>query len=156
MCLGSTLSYPHKEFLNPHPHQVHPAPAPLQVQPASPRSQSSAGSRTGLANAGTRPAQDYNLYTSLAHSQDFLNLLESEHLVCSATATTKTELGIIQLWFNYFAASFYRELGIRFFWEAKERDAQAVGAFTPAYLFVYGAVMYAVQILLLRLHSCFC
>jgi len=136
MCFGSTLSYPHKRIFKP-------APAPST-------------SRTRPAASSTRLAQDYNLYTSLAHSQDFLNLLESEHLVCSATATTKTELGIIQLWFNYFAASFYRELGIRFFWEAKERDAQAVGAFTPAYLFVYGAVMYAVQILLLRLHSCFC
>jgi len=101
MCFGSTLSYPHKRIFKP-------APAPST-------------SRTRPAASSTRLAQDYNLYTSLAHSQDFLNLLESEHLVCSATATTKTELGIIQLWFNYFAASFYRELGIRFFWEAKER-----------------------------------
>jgi len=30
------------------------------------------------------------------------NLLESENLFCSATAATKTTLGIIQLWFNYF------------------------------------------------------
>ena len=30
------------------------------------------------------------------------NLLESGNLFCSATATTKTALGIIQLWFNYF------------------------------------------------------
>jgi len=29
------------------------------------------------------------------------NLLESGDLVCSATAATKTALGIIQLWFNY-------------------------------------------------------
>ena len=36
MRFGSTLSYPHKEFLTPtpHPHQVQPAPAPQQVQPA--------------------------------------------------------------------------------------------------------------------------
>ena len=85
MCFGSTLSYPHKRIFKP-------APAPST-------------SRTRPAASSTRLAQDYNLYTSLAHSQDFLNLLESEHLVCSATAATKTELGIIQLWFNYFAAS---------------------------------------------------
>jgi len=32
-------------------------------------------------------------------------------VVCSATAVTKTALGIIQLWFNYFAASFFMALG---------------------------------------------
>jgi len=31
-------------------------------------------------------------------------------LVCNATAGRKTALGIIQLWFNYFAASFSRHL----------------------------------------------
>ena len=30
------------------------------------------------------------------------NLQESGNLFCNATATTKTALGIIQLWFNYF------------------------------------------------------
>jgi len=30
------------------------------------------------------------------------NLLESGNLFCSATAMTKTALGTIQLWFNYF------------------------------------------------------
>jgi len=39
------------------------------------------------------------------------NLLESENLVCSATAATTTALGIIQLWFNYFVASFFKALG---------------------------------------------
>jgi len=40
---------------------------------------------------------------SLACSQDFLkNLLESRNFFCSATAATKTTLGIIQLCFNYF------------------------------------------------------
>jgi len=39
-------------------------------------------------------------------------LLESENLVCSATAGTKTALDIIQVWFNYFAASFFKALGI--------------------------------------------
>jgi len=32
--------------------------------------------------------------------------------VCSATAGTKTALGIIQLWFNYFAAFFSRHLAM--------------------------------------------
>jgi len=32
--------------------------------------------------------------------------VESENLVCGAAAGTKTALGIIQLWFKYFAASF--------------------------------------------------
>jgi len=32
MSFVSTLTYLHKEFLNPHPHQVQPAPQ--QVQPA--------------------------------------------------------------------------------------------------------------------------
>jgi len=39
------------------------------------------------------------------------NLLESEILVCSAMARMKTALGIIQLWFKYFAASFFKALG---------------------------------------------
>jgi len=34
------------------------------------------------------------------------NWLESGNLACSATAGTKTALGIIQLWLNYLAASF--------------------------------------------------
>jgi len=37
-------------------------------------------------------------------------LLESKNLVCNATEGTKTALGIIQVWFNYFAASFSRHL----------------------------------------------
>jgi len=57
-------------------------------------------------------------------------LLESGNLVCSATVATKTALGIIQLWFNYFATSFYKPLGIHFSREANEIDATVVGAFT--------------------------
>ena len=38
-------------------------------------------------------------------------LLESEILVCSSTARMKSALGIIQLWFIYFAASFFKTLG---------------------------------------------
>ena len=37
MCFGSTLSYPHKEFLNPRPQQVQPALTPRQIQPAPAR-----------------------------------------------------------------------------------------------------------------------
>jgi len=36
---------------------------------------------------------------------------EWNYLFCSATAGTKTALGIIQVWFNYFAASFFNALG---------------------------------------------
>jgi len=39
------------------------------------------------------------------------NLLESENLICNATGGTKTALGIIPVWFNYFAASFFKALG---------------------------------------------
>jgi len=51
------------------------------------------------------------------------NLLESGILFCCATAATKTAPGIILLGSNYFAASFYKALGVRFSREAKERDA---------------------------------
>jgi len=44
-----------------------------------------------------------NMCKSLACFQDFLkSLLESRNFLCSATAATKTTLGVIQLWFNYF------------------------------------------------------
>jgi len=63
MCFGSTLIYPHNEFLNPHRSKFNPHP---------PRTQSSAGSRTRPANAGTRnprglsrPAQDSNTYIQM-------------------------------------------------------------------------------------------
>jgi len=38
------------------------------------------------------------------------NLLQNENLVCYAAAGTKSALSIIQVWFNYFAASFSRHL----------------------------------------------
>jgi len=37
---------------------------------------------------------------------EFLVNLPEGNLFCSATATTKTVLGIIQLWFNYFRGMF--------------------------------------------------
>jgi len=43
-----------------------------------------------------------HVYTYLACSQGFLKICWSGKLFCSATAATKTALGIIQLWFNYF------------------------------------------------------
>jgi len=59
-------------------------------------------------------------------------------LVSSGTAGTKTALDIIQLWFNYFASSFFNALAIYVSREAKERNAPVVGAFSPVSLFVYG------------------
>jgi len=46
-------------------------------------------------------------------------------------------LGILQLWFKYFAASFLRALGISFNREAKERDALVVSIFFPLPLLMY-------------------
>ena len=49
------------------------------------------------------PRSTKNVYTSLACSQDFLKiLLENGNLFCSATAATKSALGITQHWFKYF------------------------------------------------------
>ena len=59
------------------------------------------------------------------------NLLQSENLVFSATAGTKTALGIIQLSFNYFVASFFKALGIHFSRETKEGDAMVASVFSP-------------------------
>jgi len=55
MCFASTLSYPQKEFLNPHPQQVQPAPHSHAKQSGSPQ----ATHPRGL----TRPAQDSSSYT---------------------------------------------------------------------------------------------
>jgi len=65
------------------------------------------------------------------------NLLESKNLFCSATAATKTALGIIQLCINRVALSFFNKLGIHSSWEVKQRDTRVVGAFTPISLVVY-------------------
>jgi len=59
------------------------------------------------------------------------------NLFYCATTATKTALGIIQLWFDYFAASFFKALGVHFSREARERDAPVVGEFTPVSLSVY-------------------
>jgi len=40
----------------------------------------------------------------------------------SATAKNTTALGILHVWFNYAAASFFKELGIYLSREAKESD----------------------------------
>jgi len=47
--------------------------------------------------------------------------------VCSATTGTKTALDIIQLWFNHFAASFFRAFGMRVSREAKEKCPKTKG-----------------------------
>ena len=54
-------------------------------------------------------------------------------MVCSATAGTKTALGIIQLWFQYFAASFFKALGneILIIWKFPKSTAGRVFE-TPA------------------------
>jgi len=49
--------------------------------------------------------------TSLAYSQISQNLAGERNAVCITTAGTKTALGIIQIWFNYFAASHFKALG---------------------------------------------
>jgi len=61
------------------------------------------------------------------------NLLESGNSVCSAMATTKTALGIIQFWFNY-----YCDILVYTSWETKQRDSAVVGSFIPVSFFVYG------------------
>jgi len=59
-------------------------------------------------------------------------------VVCTATAGTKIALGIIQLCFSYFAASFFKARGIHFSKEAEERYTSVVGAFAPVSRFLYG------------------
>ena len=60
MCFGSTLKYPHKEFLIPHPPctrtKYNPLRSHSKFNPRPPRTlkHSSAGSWTRPANAGTR------------------------------------------------------------------------------------------------------
>jgi len=62
------------------------------------------------------------------------DLLESGNLFCSAAATTNTVLGIIKALVQFLS----RHFAMHFSWEAKQRDATAVGSFTPVSLFVYG------------------
>lgn len=64
-------------------------------------------------------------------------VLESENLVCSVTAGTKTSPGMIQVSLNYFTAYFFKALSIRFSREAKERYAPVVVALLSFSLFVY-------------------
>ena len=71
--------------------------------------------------------------------QRFLeNLLESGTLFCIATAATKTALGIIQVWFNYFRGILACTLLGRL-----SKDAAVVGSFIPVFLFVYGDDQFA-------------
>jgi len=61
-------------------------------------------------------------------------LLESEYLVCNATASTNTPLGITQLWLPCFVASVFKALGIHSSRKVKEKDAQVVGVFLSPFL----------------------
>jgi len=79
-----------------------------------------------------------NMGRHLLHTPNISRkLLESENVVCNSTAATKNALGIFQLWFNYFAASFFKELGVHFSREFKERDVPVAVAFHRASLLVY-------------------
>jgi len=70
--------------------------------------------------------------TSLDIFPRFLeNLLGSEIFFCSATAGKKTALRTVHIWLKYFAASFFKALGIQFSKEAEESDFLVVGAFIP-------------------------
>jgi len=76
MCFVSTLSYPHKEFLNPCPPGTRSRPAA-----SSTRTHGSAGSRTRPASAGTcnprglsRSAQDSSVCSLAKLRNVFYNL----------------------------------------------------------------------------------
>jgi len=43
-----------------------------------------------------------------------------------------------QIWSSIFYGIFFRALDIHFSWEAKERDAPVVSAFSSVWLLVYG------------------
>jgi len=47
-------------------------------------------------------------------------LLESEKIFCSSTARTKTAPGVLQLWIDYFEASFLKALGKNFSRQAED------------------------------------
>jgi len=64
-------------------------------------------------------------------------MLESENLVSNATARTKTALGVIQFWLNYFTSFFFKALGIHVCSKATERGVSVVSVFHPFPYFVY-------------------
>ena len=68
----------------------------------------------------------------------FLKSLVSESLFCSTTVGTKTALCILQLWLHYFAASFFKALGIQLSMESKQTHVPVVSAFAPVSHLVYG------------------
>ena len=61
---------------------------------------------------------------------------ECKNLVYSATATTKTALVVLQLWFHCFTASFCKALCMHFSREAKDRDAKSAVALSLLFLLV--------------------
>jgi len=74
--------------------------------------------------AGRMPSLGrHNMRRHIWHSsKTSRNLLDSEILVCSALVGTKIALGCHPplVWFNYFAASFFKALGIHFSRQAKK------------------------------------
>jgi len=54
------------------------------------------------------------------------NFLESGNLFCIAMAASKTAVGFIQLWFNYFPVILASSLPVKL-----SRDVLAIGSFTP-------------------------
>ena len=66
------------------------------------------------------------------------NVLESENLVCCATAGTKTALGILQLRFNYLATSFLKALGKLAYTFSESQMPWCLFACPPLSLLVYG------------------
>jgi len=66
----------------------------------------------GLALSSGRQSMRRRLWHTLKISKKFSGeWMFSVLLVCNDTTGTQTALGIIQLWFTYFAASFFKALG---------------------------------------------
>jgi len=65
-------------------------------------------------------------------------LVKTENLICSATARTKSALGIIQLWFNYDRGISFQGIRRILFLGGYGGDTPAVTAFTPVLLRVWG------------------
>ena len=55
-----------------------------------------------------------------------------------SSAITKTTQGILKLGFIYLAGLSFRELGMDFSWEGKDRHCLALGLFSPVAPLVYG------------------
>ena len=65
-----------------------------------------------IPRTGANPITGIDVFGTLP--MFFERLLERANSVCSGTAKNKIALGIIRRWFNYFAAPFFKALGIHF------------------------------------------